>query len=215
MERKKFEIGPIVTPPKKKFEIIPPKKKFEIKTQEGENIKLEWFRQTNANDCGPCLLLNGLHRIENVRHIPHDIAEVRREVNRLRRESQRPELGPSDWFTSEDIGKYLSEVAGLNVEEYVCFRDVAEETEREIGNSLRQNSFDMIYSTAGRHFKGIIPSEDHYELLDSFNSAPSEQTAESINEMIGRSVYGTTRGSMPMRFGIIRRGEPVYTVKAF
>ena len=223
MERKKFEI--IENAPKKKFEIISEtslkrkfeiksKKRFEIKTQEGENITLEWFQQRNANDCGPCLILNGLRRIEGVQHIPDDISEVRREVNRLREERGRPELGPSDWFTSEDIGRYLSEIAGLNVEEYACFADVAEETERNIRNSLEERPFDMLYSTAGRHFRGVVPKEENFELLDSLQDAPTESTADSINNMVAGSVYAASRERVE-RLGIVRRGQPGYTVKSF
>jgi len=210
---KKFEILS-VTPTKKRFEIVEPKKKFDIEYEDSERVAVEWYQQANANDCGPCLILNGLRRIEGASHIPSDINEVRQDINRLRRERGQQELDPSAWLTSEDVGRYLSEVAGLNVEEYACFRDVADETSQSIRDSLEQRSFEMIYSTAGRHFRGIVPFGDGDLLLDSLADAPREQTAESINEMIGQSVNSADRERVE-RLGIVRQGEAGYTVRSF
>lgn len=193
MERKKFEIR---SEPKKKFEIRP-------ENQVGQTT--EWFRQTNDSDCGPCLILNGLRKIHGARHVPASIEEVRRDVNQLRRTSGRPELQPNGWFTSEDIQEYLKQIAGLSVKEYALFQDSADEVRQNIQAELQQ-PFELVYGTAGRHFRAFVPTERGFELLDSFNDAPQQVASGALGEFIGRAAREST-GTRVERIGVVRIPE--------
>lgn len=193
MERKKFEIRQ------------ESKKKFEIHSEsQAKNVR-DWFRQTNDSDCGPCLILNGLRRIRGVQHVPQSIDEVRRDVNRLRREGGRQELQPNGWLTSEDIQRYLRDVAGFSVKEYAIFQDSADEVKQNIQTDLQQ-PFELVYGTAGRHFRALVSGEQGYELLDSFNEGPRPVGADVLNDFINRAAQESTADRVE-RIGIVRAPE--------
>lgn len=189
MERKKFEIR------------AESKKKFEIRSEDLTTTQ-EWFRQTNDSDCGPCMILNSLRKIPKVRHVPSNVEEIRHDVNRLRRESGRQELQTSDWFTSEDIQEYFKDIAGLAVKEYALFQDSTDEIKWNIQSDL-QRPFELLYGTAGRHFRALVPHEQGYELLDSFNEGPRPADTSAIDEFINHAARESTNGRIE-RIGIVR-----------
>ena len=212
--QKRFEIREIKDQGKKRFE-IKAKKKFEIQIQQNTPITLEWFQQDNAHDCGPCLLLNGLQMLQ-VQEIPQSIEQVRREVNGLRRQEGRPELSQIANFTSEDIGKYLSEIAGLNVQEYPCLPYEADNVMRSIEQNLESDPYDMIYMTNGTHFRGLLPGaekEGEFLLLDSLTDAPRAMNENSSINLVRDNVYAQQSSDRIRmeRVGIVRKhGEAGY-----
>jgi len=210
-EGKKFEVRKT---PKKRFEISHEGggRRFEVRG-ESQNTPLTWHQQKNASDCGPCMILNVLQQMPGVRHAPGTVQEIRRDVNRLRREANMTELGPLGWFRSDDIGEYLSKIAGLNVEEFACTAETAQEDLRAIQQSIAQRPFEFVYSTAGQHFRAVVPSENGYELFDSLNAGPERAPAESVNEMAAQVVTATSQARLE-RFGIVRQGEATYTTRA-
>ncbi|MFA5936265.1 MAG: hypothetical protein WC822_00085 [Candidatus Paceibacterota bacterium] len=198
---KKFEI---TNPLKKRFSIISSvsnanSKKFEIKDKTPD-----WFQQTNSYDCGPCLILNALRRISNVKYIPKNIEEVRRDVNKLRSgDFSLVQLAPNGWFTSQDVSEYLIKFAGLEVKEFACFTDETELVSQNIHKELENILPKMIYSTLNRHFRGFIPTPTGYEVLDSFNDCPKMINIEEVNEMISESINQSTPTRVE-RIGIVR-----------
>ncbi len=202
---KKFEIQGQGNDKKKKFEIQPKKfvlrKKFEI--QSTEPSEQAWFHQENDNDCGPCMILNILNQLGV--NGPSSIREVREQVNEIRRNSQPPmrSLSENDWFTSDDVGKYLSVYAGLNVEEYVCFADAEQDTFDSIQNNINTTPYEVLYTTSGRHFKAIVKSGDSVLLLDSFQNSPQTVNLDRINSLIRENVF-SKRSDSPDRVGIVR-----------
>lgn len=210
--KKKFQIE---NQSSKKFEIKDetPKKKFVIHTETERDISLEWFQQINSNDCGPCLLLNGLHLLK-VESIPNSIVEVRAEVNRMRIERGRPELPSDGWFTSEDIGEYLAKVGGLNVEEFPIFPYEVDSIKTDISENISQRPYDLLYSTEGRHFRAVSPTEEvnQYYLLDSFLNEPRIVGQEEVNDLLDRSISSRTENRVE-RIGIARKSDnPGYRV---
>ncbi len=210
--KKKFQIE---NQPPKKFEILAemPKKKFVIHTETGKSISLEWFQQINSNDCGPCLLLNGLHLLK-VESIPNSIAEVRADVNRIRRERGEQELPANGWFTSKDVGEYLAQVGSLQVEEFPVFPYEADDIKTAINNNISQRSYDLMYTTVGRHFTAVSPTEEpnQYYLLDSFLNEPRIIGQEEVNSLLDRSVSSRVENRVE-RIGIARKGDnPGYKV---
>lgn len=210
-EGKKFEIR---QQPKKKFDIVDKNgpKKIEVRG-ESQTTPLTWHQQKNASDCGPCMILNILQQMPGVGHAPNTVEEIRRDVNRLRREANMTELGPLGWLRSDDIGEYLSKVAGLNVEEFACTAETAKEDLEAIQQSLTQQPFEFVYSTTGQHFRAVVLSENSYELFDSLNAGPEPATVESVNEMAAQVVTTTSQARLE-RFGIVRQGEAGYTTRA-
>lgn len=157
---KKFEI-------RKKFEIQKPeKKKFEINDQ----TETRWFKQENANDCGPSLILNSLNFLD-IPHRERSLTEIREAVNVIRREEGRQELSPDGWFNSFDVGEYLSR-QGLSVAEYSCSPAEREEVRQNLRTIFDNKEFDIIYTTTGGHFRAIGNDGEQVVLLDSFLSDP-------------------------------------------
>ncbi len=173
-----------------KFEIHPPqqKKKFEIQNQENQKKKFEvtskWFKQTNEHDCGPCLILNALGKM-NVGLSERNVAEVRTEINRLRSVNNQEGLQQDRWIFADDIEKLLRKY-GLDVKEYALFLDDKNETLDSINKEL-DKQFDLIVSTSGSHFRGIIKNPQtsgEYLLLDSFSDGPQNVDGSVLNNFI-------------------------------
>ncbi len=203
----------VIKKPAKTFRILgstpgnqseaPARKRFVIRSEGTPVQNQEWFRQNNSSDCGPCLILNSLRKIKGAYHIPQSIDEVRQEVNKFRREKNQVELQPDGWFTNTDIQEYLTRVAGLDVKQYAAFADQAEEVSNNIRTNLEGAPFEMIYGTVGRHFRGIVPSETGYELLDSFNSDPQAVDTDRVNSLISESIAQSTPARTEV-IGIVR-----------
>lgn len=206
-EKKKFQINE--TSPKK-FEI---KKKFIVHTETGRDISLEWFQQKNSNDCGPCLLLNGL-RLLHVESIPNSIDEVRETVNQMRREKGRPELPSNGWFTSEDVGEYLAQVAGMEVEEYPVYPYDAENVKQQINWNISQRPYELMYTTVGNHFRAVAPTSEpnQFYLLDSFLNEPKIISQGEAQELLERTVSSRSENRVE-RVGVARKSQiPSYRV---
>ena len=127
----KFEIQNLQTPqPKKKFEIQKiqenQKKKFEVTSK--------WFKQTNLNDCGPCLLLNSLENL-NLDILEKNVAEVRAEINTLRSAENQDALRGDRWIFSSDIAKFLRKY-NFEVKEFPLCADDRIETLENIQREL-------------------------------------------------------------------------------
>lgn len=212
MDKLKFEIDQpkkfeVTEPDKKKFVIDEPKK-FEVKKKfEIENEKPNWFKQENSDDCGPCLILNALAELE-IQTLDRDIQSVRNKVNQSRGQSEQ--LAPGGWFRSTDVGQYLSD-AGLDVDEYPVRPYERQATHDSIKQIFDEGSFDFIYITLGRHFRGIIRKEGQLMLLDSFKTGPENITADSAWSLIEDTI-NVSSDTVMQRVGVVRRGTPGYHV---
>ncbi len=198
MDQKKFQINKPNT--KKKFEVDEdkPKKKFVIEPG-------NWVQQRNANDCGPALILNALGELGVV--VPdRNIEDVRNTVNRIRGSTPLPATG---WFVSSDVGRYLSDVAGLRVEEYAANPYRKQEVIDAVEAVFRARAFDLLYITVGRHFRGILNKNNQLVLLDSFKSGPETVSPEDAWGLIERSI-NAGEGMRIERVGIVKRGEAAY-----
>jgi hypothetical protein len=239
-KRKGVELLPD-EPGKKRLELLPdqeaqaPDKRLTLLPEESPRRRLEllgdeagdkgatasrqetapgWFQQKNANDCGPCLLLNFLA----VRGLasPGSIAEMRAEVNRKIREGNqrtaelnqrtertaalRAELGPSAWLSTEDINNYLHAL-GYRLRPWgfrIGNRADQEEARAEILQAIRRD-FDLLYATAGAHFTGVTPvagQAGRYLLLDSFNRGPVAIDERGLRDFIERGLSSGGRSEV-------------------
>lgn len=201
MDQKKFQIHkPNV---QKKFEIEPdkPKKKFIVESGTPDN----WTQQRNSNDCGPALLLNSLREL-SIEVPDKTIGDVRVTVNAIRGNSPLP---PTGWFLSSDVGRYFSEVAKLRVEEFMPRPYERQEVAHLVESRFRDRSFDLIYITIGRHFKGILNKQNELILLDSFKSCPEVLSSEQALELI-KQTLNATDGTRIEVIGVVSRGESGY-----
>lgn len=183
MERKRFEIR------------AAPRKKFEIRDDERS-----WFRQSNEYDCGPCLLLNALHSFHDA-DAPKTVEAVRDEVNRLREEHHRRSLSRTEWFTSEDVADFFRS-RGFEVKEYGFYPDAIAETMQSIRADLRE-PFELLYQTAGSHFKALIPSGNGYALQDSFNERPELRDVTALDQFLSDASRVASNQRVE-RIGIVR-----------
>lgn len=198
MDQKKFQINK-----PKKFEIQEdkPKKKFVIES----GTSYAWTQQRNANDCGPALILNSLGEL-GITVQDRSIEDVRGTVNRIRGSSPLPATG---WFLTSDVGRYLSEIGRLRVEEYVPLPYRKKEVFDAVESVFRARSFDLIYITIGRHFRGILNKNNELILLDSFTSGPETLSSEQAWNLISRTLNATD-GTRIERVGVVTRGEVGY-----
>jgi len=136
------------------------------------------------------------------------VLEVRERINQMRQESNPPRilLNPNAWFTSEDVGKYLSTYAGLNVEEYVCFNDVQSNVSKAIQRSIAEQPYNVIYTTSGMHFTAIVNVDGQELFLDSLQNNPIVINEDRRNEEIRQNVF-SNRTDVPDRVGIARAGR--------
>jgi hypothetical protein len=177
-----------------KFEIQPPKK-FEIQSSQKKDARFkilhEWFKQNNSNDCGPCLLLNSLKML-NVNLSENSISEMRARVNEFRIAKGQGQLQKDGWFNDIDMERIL-EKYDFDVTTFGMF----EEDKKELLESIKSElvkSFDLIISTAGSHFRGIInnPSnKNKYLLLDSFQDGPQDINYDEMMNFIERNFINT------------------------
>jgi|GEM_PF-4666320 len=206
---KKFEIQ---KDPQKKFIIH--KKKFVIHTEQGRDVSMEWFQQENGNDCGPCMLLNGLNLLK-VEGIPSSIGEVREQVSELRRIGGRPPLAPGGWFTSTDVGEYLAHIGGMEVGEYPIYPYKPDSVKASIMQDLGGRPYDLMYTTVGNHFRAVCPAAEpgQYYLLDSFLNEPRIVGEADVNRLIESAASSRVPNRLE-RVGISRKGaNPGYRLK--
>lgn len=161
-------------------------KKFDIES--AEEATLEWFAQENANDCGPCLLLNALQVLDI--DTPHKSVEaVRSAVNELRQERGEEQLDENDWFTNRDVRRYFGEIAGLHVKEFPVYPYKKDNIRNMVAEDISEEPIDLIYSTDGRHFRAVTPGG---LLLDSLKNGPAEVSDQEIQEIIQNNIEASS-----------------------
>jgi hypothetical protein len=192
-----------------------PKKRFVITSETPPETPHAWFKQSNEDDCGPCLILNSLPRLDPG-YTTSNIAEVRASVNSMRRARGLEELPATANLTSEDLGRYLAQAGRLEVEEFPVLPYEAQEVLQAVDTNLMQRQFDLIYTTVGRHFRGIMPvgQPNRYVLLDSLLDAPQLVGEDEVRLLLTRSAVGAHENRIE-RIGIVRRSDtPGYTIKS-
>ncbi len=203
---KRFVMGPHGDPIEKVR-----KRLFKIQSESNIDTPIRWFRQNNANDCGPCLLLNSLQFLE-VTSPASSIADVRRRINDIRQIGRMQELPANSNITNFDMGQYFSQVGRLEVDEYPVFPASSEGILEEINSNLTQRPFDLIYATTDGHFRGIIPTEqpDRFLLLDSLLAGPTQIGKDEVKQFLEASTSIKTRVES---VGIVRKSNnPEYKV---
>lgn len=149
-----------------RFNIHPP-------TVEFEGRQIEWHKQKNGNDCGPCLLLNALE-VMKISHSERTIHDVRTAVNTSRREGNRQELADNGWLSTNDIEAFMQKY-NFKVTTYSIIPQEKDRIFNLIQQQFQARDFDLIYTTQGSHFRGLRPKNDSsdFVMLDSFLDAPT------------------------------------------
>ena len=150
----------------------------------GTDQQVMFAHQGNNYDCGPCLVLN-TYSVLGVPPPDTSVPGIRQRNNQLRAGERTQPLGDSDWFSTTDVGRMMR-LGGLIDEPYSV---KAKPQEAELRESIRQKIAEVtqffVYSTTGRHFKGIYsPDGVHYYLVDSLHSSITVVEQNAIYSLI-------------------------------
>ncbi|MBU2259277.1 hypothetical protein KKC44_01605 [Patescibacteria group bacterium] len=156
---------------------------FNEKKRKFTRRKVKWFRQKNAFDCGPCVLLNALQFLgvtQQLRISPEqlNIKSIRERSNERRRELGEPELPPNGWFHDDiDIYTLLKEI-GLHIN-VVTDPQTAEKL-------IEEHKHDLIITGSGSHFRAFVYAPDkNLIVLDSMCSGPQLVSSQDAKKAIG------------------------------
>ncbi len=187
---------------KKNFE-IERRKSFILETEALSQARPEWFRQTNAYDCGPGLLLNSLHAL-HIEGIPQTVGELRAAINELRANLGEAALPEHGWFTTRDINGYLGTKGfiprGYGSNDPQSLRDVRRD--------ISQQAFDFSYTSyPGSHYRGFIPADQPGEffLLDSFSEGPQRILQEEFDAIVRDTLTPSPRSGRFENFVVVRK----------
>lgn len=168
------------------------KKKFEIQKPAAgneERFRVNWFKQENASDCGPMVILNTLIRT-NTSNRPRSVHEILDAIalNRIRTGQSATartggEISTTGWLTSSDIWNYLRDNLGINAE-ILSNRPDMERVKRELIN----NASKFYILATGNHFKALRSTGSTFELIDSMYDGPRNVTREEAFSLLDRSV---------------------------
>lgn len=156
-----------------KIEGSKPKKDFIVATSSvfpvevpGANRDMMFAHQENDADCGPCLVINICNAL-NTTSSYDSVLNVRQQANRLRQNNQRKVIAEEEWFFVDDVALALQE-KGLLVEQFSVRSDAMEIEARATRDTAETQGVPYVmYTGAGRHFRGIYWDGQNYSLLDS------------------------------------------------
>lgn len=190
-----------------------PRKRFTA-VQDGNPDIMRWHRQTNFNDCGPCLLLNVLAALR-INGTPLNIGEMRKNINAERRDRGLPPLAEDSWITSDDLGRSLARLGHMNVKEFPVFPNESGRIYYAVCRAVfGPKPPVLVYLTTGSHFRGIMPQNkpDRYMLLDSFLGGPVEVRGNDARELLRATVLSRSASRIE-RIGIATIGSaPGYSI---